>query len=66
VLPAGVRRVSVEAGRTDLWRGWVGLDGLALGVDHFGASAPAPVLAEKYGLTASAVTARVRAFLRGE
>ena len=66
VLPAGARRVSVEAGRTVLWRGWVGLDGLALGVDHFGASAPAPVLAEKYGLTVPAVTTRVRAFLRGE
>lgn len=63
VLPSGVRRVSIEAGRTDLWRGWVGLDGLCIGVDHFGASAPAPVLAERYGLTPAAVTAKVRAFL---
>lgn len=63
VLPARGRRVSIEAGRTDLWRGWVGLDGLCIGVDHFGASAPAPVLAEKYGLTAPAVTAKIRAFL---
>lgn len=64
VLPAGPRRVSLEAGRTELWRGWVGLDGLCLGIDHFGASAPAPVLAERYGLTAPAVAERVRAFLR--
>lgn len=65
VLPAGTRRVSIEAGRTDLWKGWVGLDGLCIGVDGFGASAPAPVLAEKYGLTVPAVTEKVRALLQG-
>src|SRR5262249_20195565 len=37
VLPSTGRRVSVEAGRTDPWRGWVGLDGLTIGVDRFGA-----------------------------
>ena len=65
VLPAAGRRASVEAGVTHLWRGLVGLDGLAIGVDRFGASAPAPVLAEEYGLTAAKVTARVRAWLAG-
>ncbi len=63
VLPARGRRVSLEAGRTDLWRGWVGLDGFCIGIDHFGASAPAPVLAEQYGLTPALVTARIRHWL---
>ena len=65
VLPAGARRASFEAGRTDLWWRYVGLDGLTLGVDTFGASAPGPVLGEKYGLTADHVTAHLRAWLRG-
>jgi len=60
VMPRGVRRVSLEAGRTDPWLSWVGEDGLALGVDRFGASAPDTVIAEKYGLTASSVAARIR------
>jgi len=63
VIPATGRRVSLEAGRTDLWRGWVGFDGLCIGIDHFGASAPAPVLAEQYGLTPERVTARIRSWL---
>jgi transketolase len=64
VLPKGVRRVSMEAGRTEPWRALVGLDGLALGLDHFGASAPDKVLAEKFGLTVEAVTARIEAWWR--
>lgn len=63
VLPAEGRRVSIEAGRTDLWHRWVGRDGLALGVDRFGASAPARVLAEKYGLTAPQIVARITDWL---
>jgi transketolase len=65
VLPAKGRRVSIEAGRTDLWRAWVGADGLCIGVDRFGASAPAPVLAEEFGLSPAKVIARVRAWLAG-
>ena len=63
VLPTTGRRVSIEAGVTHLWRGWVGADGLCIGVDRFGASAPAPVLAEEYGRSPSKVIARVRAWL---
>lgn len=63
VLPREGRRVSVEAGRTSGWLGWVGLDGLAIGVDRFGASAPAKVLAEKYGLTGPQIAARVSEWL---
>jgi transketolase len=64
VIPKEGRRVSIEAGRTSGWLGWVGPDGLAIGVDRFGASAPYKVLAEKYGLTGPQVAARVRDLLQ--
>jgi len=55
VLPPGVKRLSVEAGRTFGWERYVGQDGRAIGIDHFGASAPAEVLAERFGFTVDAV-----------
>jgi transketolase len=60
VLPPGGRRVSIEAGVTDGWRALVGEHGLAIGVDRYGESAPAEALAEHFGLTAEAVTKRIR------
>jgi transketolase len=61
VLPPAVRaRVAIEAGRVEGWYRYVGLDGLALGLDHFGESAPAGKLAEKYGFTAPTVARKVR------
>jgi transketolase len=51
VLGTGVLRVAVEAGRSEPWFRYVGEKGLILGLDHFGHSAPAEVLAEKYGFT---------------
>jgi transketolase len=63
VLPKGVKKASVEAGRTDPWRAWVGDGGLALGIDHFGASAPDKVLGKEFGFTVDAVTAKVEAWL---
>jgi transketolase len=62
VLPRGVRKASIEAGRTEPWLGLVGADGLAIGIDRFGASAPDKVLAEKFGLTVAAVTEKIRAW----
>ncbi|MBI2977031.1 MAG: transketolase [Chloroflexi bacterium] len=56
VLPARVRaRVAVEAGVTLGWGRYVGLDGAAIGLDRFGASAPYQVLYRELGLTAAAV-----------
>ena len=61
VLPAGVKaRVAVEAGVTPGWAGFVGDHGRVIGVDSFGASAPAPILFEHYGLTAENVSQAVR------
>ena len=42
VLPRGVPRVAVEAGVTDYWRKYVGLEGAVVGIDRYGESAPAP------------------------
>ncbi len=61
VLPRGVRKVSIEAGCTAPWLGLLGEGGVAIGLDHYGASAPASVLAEKFGFTVDAVVARVTA-----
>jgi len=59
VLPAGALRVSVEAGTTFGWQAITGLDGLNIGIDSFGLSAPGPVLYSHFGFTASAVAARI-------
>ena len=63
VLPSSLPVVTVEAGVTGPWRAYSGRDGLAIGIDRFGASAPASVLAEKFGLTADQVASRVKAHL---
>ena len=64
VLPPAVRaRVSVEAGTTFGWERWVGTDGHAVGVDHFGASAPAELLYERFGITVDAVVEAARRIL---
>ena len=60
LLPPGGRRVSIEAGVTDGWRALVGERGLTIGVDRYGESAPAEVLAAHFGLTGEAVAKRVR------
>jgi transketolase len=56
VLPAAVTaRVSVEAGITTGWQKYVGIRGASVGLDHFGASAPAELLFEAFGFTAANV-----------
>ena len=63
VLPEGPACVAVEAGRPDGWWRFVGRDGLVLGIEDFGCSAPAPRVFEKFGLTGPQVAARVGAWL---
>ena len=61
VLPPSVRaRVSVEAGVTFGWERWVGEEGISIGVDRFGASAPGPRVLEELGVTTDAVADAVR------
>jgi len=66
VLPRGGRRVSVEAGCTEGWHRVIGADGLAIGIDRYGESAPAPELARHFGFTGEAIARRVLAWVRGE
>jgi transketolase len=54
--PAVTRRVAVEAGSTHGWWQYVGLKGAIVGIDHFGASAPAKELFKAYGFTAQHVS----------
>jgi transketolase len=60
VLPRGVARVAVEAGVSDYWRKYVGLDGAVVGIDRFGESAPAAELFKHFGFTAAGVAAAVK------
>ncbi len=64
ILPAGIPRVAFEAGRGDSWGRLIGCDGLFIGVEHFGASAPDKVLAEQFGFTATQVAERIKAFVK--
>lgn len=60
LLPEEVTaRVSIEAGSTLGWQKYVGSEGITIGVDSFGASAPYPQIYEKYGLTAEAIVEAV-------
>ena len=62
VLPRSItRRVAVEAGVTDCWRKYVGLDGHVVGLDRFGESAPAAVLFKHFGFTGENVAKAVEA-----
>ena len=63
VLPAGLPRVAVEAGSTDGWYKYVGLEGRVIGIDRFGESAPAGELFKYFGITADAVVQAVKAVL---
>ncbi|MBL8442848.1 MAG: transketolase [Zoogloeaceae bacterium] len=63
VLPAGLPRVAVEAGVTDGWRKYVGLEGAVIGIDRFGESAPAGELFEYFGITEKAVVDAVKCVL---
>lgn len=65
VLPPNIRpRVSIEAASPLGWEHYVGLDGVAIGLPHFGASAPAQVLYQRFGLTAERVATEAKALLR--
>ena len=51
IFPHGVPKISVEAGATMGWWKYIGRDGVAIGVDRFGASAPGPIVLEKLGIS---------------
>ncbi|MGZ8230649.1 MAG: transketolase [Burkholderiales bacterium] len=60
VLPPGVPRIAVEAGVTDYWRKYVGLEGAVVGIDRFGESAPAADVFRFFGFTTDNVVNTVK------
>jgi transketolase len=66
LLPADVLKVSIEAGTTLGWERYVGPGGLMIGLDRFGASAPAEDLFKRFGFTAEAIVPRILAALNSQ
>jgi transketolase len=63
VLPRGIARVAIEAGVTDFWRKYVGLEGQVIGIDSFGESAPAPELFKYFGITSDNIVKAVKSLI---
>ena len=63
VLGKGLPRVAIEAGVSDFWFKYVGLEGAVIGIDTFGESAPAGVLFKHFGFTTDKVVAAVKSVL---
>jgi transketolase len=59
-----ILRVSIEAGTTFGWERYTGLDGLRIGIDRFGVSAPAPAAYDYFGLTPDKIVTRIIDFMR--
>ncbi|MCE5195455.1 MAG: transketolase [Nitrospiraceae bacterium] len=65
VLPQNIsRRISIEAGSTHGWHKYVGLNGVVIGIDHFGASAPGEILLEKFGFTVDNIIQKAKELLK--
>jgi len=64
LIPArGAMKISFEAGITLGWERFTGSNGLSIGIDHFGASAPGPDLAEEFGFTVEKIEPKIREHL---
>src|SRR5439155_14740623 len=57
VLPAGVRRIAVEAAAPQSWYRWVGENGVIIGIERFGESAPYQRICQEFGLTVERIVA---------
>jgi transketolase len=64
IFPHGVPKVSLEAGATLGWYKYIGRDGVAIGLDRFGASAPAPLVQDKLGISAAHVVEAARKLVK--
>jgi len=60
VLPPGVRRIAVEAAVPQSWYRWVGENGVILGIERFGESAPYQRIYKEFGLTVDGIVAEAR------
>jgi transketolase len=61
--PAVTRRVAVEAATSFGWERWIGQQGKFIGIDDFGASAPANILYEKFGITVDNIVAAAKSLM---
>jgi transketolase len=66
VLPKGVKRIAIEAAHPMSWYRWVGDDGVIIGIERFGASAPAPTIYSHLGITADRVVETAKQLLGGK
>jgi transketolase len=64
IFPHGVPKISVEAGATMGWYKYIGRDGVAIGIDRFGASAPGPVALEKLGISVEYIIETAKKLLK--
>ncbi len=64
IFPHGVPKVSIEAGATMGWWKWIGRDGIAIGLDRFGASAPGPIAMEKLGFSVANVVEKAKSLVK--
>ena len=60
----GAMKISMEAGIIDGWEKYIGPNGLSIGINHFGASAPGKNLAKEFGFTADQVEVKIRDHLK--
>ena len=64
IFPHGVPKISVEAGATMGWWKYIGRDGVAIGIDRFGASAPGPIALEKLGISVANVVEHAKKLVK--
>jgi transketolase len=64
IFPHGVPKISVEAGATMGWWKYIGRDGVAIGIDKYGASAPGPLVMEKYGISVANVVEHAKKLVK--
>jgi transketolase len=64
IFPRGVPAISIEAGATMGWWKYIGRDGVAIGVDRFGASAPGPIVLEKLGISVANVVEHAKKLVK--
>jgi transketolase len=64
IFPHGVPKISVEAGATMGWWKYIGREGVAIGIDKFGASAPGPIVMEKYGISVANVVEKAKGLVK--
>jgi transketolase len=64
LLPEGTPKISLEAGATMGWYKYVGTNGVAIGIDRFGASAPGPIAMEKLGISVANVVEHAKKLVK--